>query len=262
MVPYGPLLGEMIISPEDHLRGMLDATHGLLIAKAMVLAAAEPYRAWPTASTVEGTRMGDISALIEAIKECRSDDDRRDEIFWEVSARIRGQGEACRLDLLALAAWWLGQLDQSTVARLTGTKDATVRDVTRRAFASGLTDSERLDWLEGLPVLGDGRCNSRWWFPGHGPRPRWTRIQDASPLLVLLACWNPDKFCIGGRVAIDYGLWSIPQPVYPGRETLDYLETVRKLRDLCCDSIPDATALDVDQGLRILGDRRRRRRSA
>lgn len=211
--------------------------------------------------------MGDVSALIGAITEYRSDEDRREEIFWEVSARIREQGEACRLDLLALAAWWFGQLDRSKVDGLMNTPDAAVRNTTRRALGSGLTDASRLDLLEGLPVFGNGRCNSQWWIPGHGPCPRWTRIQDASDLLVLLACWNPDEFCIGGRLAIDYGLWSIPDPVYAGRETLDYLETVRKLRDLCRDSIPDATALEVDQGLAILGDRRkaevaRRRRSA
>ena len=152
-----------------------------------------------------------IAALIGAIEEYRSAADCRDEVFWEVGARIREQGEATTLDVVGLAAWWFGRLDQPNVASLLDATNASVRAMTRSAFGTALTDKQRMDRLEGLPAFGAGAWWMRW-----GSRPRRTRIEDASPLLVVLACWNPDEFCIGGRQSIDYGLWSIQRPVFAG----------------------------------------------
>jgi len=153
-----------------------------------------------------------------------------DEVFWEVSARIRGRGEAGKLDLAALICWkrsgqghWVSDLMEMP--------DADVRCHSRAALAAGLTDQQRLDALAPLP----------------GFKSKYAIATAA------LACNDPDDFGI-----IDWrtlkGLKWIERPIVRGRgETLRYLGRVRELRDLTRGSRPRVTARNIDQALWFIG---------
>ena len=73
-----------------------------------------------------------------------------DEVFWEVSARIRERGEAGKLDLAALICWKRSGQGH-WVSDLMELPDAEVRKRSRSALAARLTDQQRLDALAPLP---------------------------------------------------------------------------------------------------------------
>lgn len=153
-----------------------------------------------------------------------------DEVFWEVSTRIRERGEAGKLDLAALICWKRsGQ--GSWVSDLMERPDAEVRECSRAAFAAGLTDQQRLDALAPLP----------------GFKSKYA-ISTA-----VLACYDPDDFGVLDWRALK-GLVLVERPIERGRgETLRYLDRLRQLRDLARGSRPNVTARNVDQGLWFIG---------
>lgn len=154
-----------------------------------------------------------------------------DEVFWDVSARIREHGEAQKLDLAALICWKRSGQGH-WVSDLMELPDAKVRGCSRAAFAAELTDQQRLDAL--APVPG---------FKG-----------KSAIATALLACFDPDEFGVLDRRAVD-GLDFIQRPVTRGRGvTLRYLGRLRELRDLVRTALPKVTARNIDQGLWHLGD--------
>jgi hypothetical protein len=153
-----------------------------------------------------------------------------DEVFWEVSSRIRTQGEAGKLDLAALISWKRsGQ--GSWVLDLMELPDSRVRRCSRPALLPGLTDQQRLDALAVLPGFHN----------------------KSSMATAVLACHDQNEFGVLDRRALN-GLENIKHPIERGRgETLRYLDRLRQLRDLVRQARPNATARNVDQGLWIIG---------
>jgi hypothetical protein len=153
-----------------------------------------------------------------------------DEVFWEVSARIREHGEASKLDLAALICWKRSGQGH-WVFDLMDMPDAEVRKHTNAALAAELTDQQRLDALAPLP----------------GFKSKYA-ISTA-----VLACNDPDDFGVLDRRALE-GLGRIERPVKRGRgETLRYLERLRELRAVAQGFRPGVTARNIDQGLWLIG---------
>jgi hypothetical protein len=153
-----------------------------------------------------------------------------DEVFWEVSARIREHGEAGKLDLAALICWKRSGQGH-WAADLMEMPDVEVRKHTSTAFADELTDQQRLDALAPLPGF-----------------KRKYAISTA-----VLACNDPDDFGVIDWRALQ-GLERIGRPVRRGRgETLRYLERLRELRALAQGFRPGVTARNIDQGLWLIG---------
>ena len=153
-----------------------------------------------------------------------------DEVFWEVSARIRTRDEAGKLDLAALICWKRsGQ--GSWVSDLMEWPDSKVRTCSRAALAPRLTDQQRLDALALLPGF-----NAK-----------------SAMATAVLACHDQDEFGVLDRRALK-GLENIERPIARGRgETLRYLNRLRELRDLVRGVRSTVTARNIDQGLWFIG---------
>jgi hypothetical protein len=154
-----------------------------------------------------------------------------DEVFWEVSSRIRDQGEAGKLDMAALICWkrsgqghWASDLMELP--------DTEVRKRSHAALTPRMADQERLDVLATLPGF---------------------KAKSAIATAVL-ACNDPAEFGVLDRRALD-GLRRIERPIIRGRgETLRYLVRLRELRDLASIARPGVTARNVDQSLWLVGN--------
>jgi hypothetical protein len=124
-----------------------------------------------------------------------------DQVFWEVSARIREQGEAGKLELAALICW-KRSAQGHWVSDLLELSDAAVRKRSRAAFAVQLTDQQRLDALAPLPGF----------------------MSKSAIATAVLACHDPDEFGVLDWRALK-GLKLIGRPIARGRgETLRYLD--------------------------------------
>ena len=153
-----------------------------------------------------------------------------DEVFWQINAHICEQGEAGKLELAALICWKRSGQGH-WVSDLMELPDAEVRERSRAALATGLTDQQRLDFLAPLPGF---------------------RSKSALATAVL-ACNDPDEFGVLDWRALE-GLQRIDRPIKRGRgETLRYLNRVRELRDLTRGSRRSVTARNIDQGLWFIG---------
>jgi hypothetical protein len=153
-----------------------------------------------------------------------------DEVFWEVHARIREQGDAGKLDMAALICWKRSGQGH-WVSDLMELPDALVRERSRAALTARLTDQQRLDALALLPGF---------------------RTKSAIATAVL-ACNDPDEFGVLDRRALT-GLERIERPITRGRgETLRYLNRLRELRNLTRGLRSNVTARNIDQGLWFIG---------
>lgn len=172
--------------------------------------------------------------LLAAIGAYDAADNRYDEVFTEIGQRITQGREAGKLDLAALITWKRsGQ--GAWVKDLLATPEARVRKVTRQAFAA---DGD-LAVLRTLAIL-----------PGFGSR---------GPIATaLMAAYAPREWAVLDRRASD-ALTDLERPIgrHSGR-TLRYLATVRDLRNELAVRQPGITAREIDKGLFILGDPRRR----
>ena len=154
-----------------------------------------------------------------------------DEVFWEVSSRIREQGEAGKLELAALICWKRSGQGH-WVSDLMELPDTEARKRSHAAFAPRMTDQERLDVLATLPGF---------------------KAKSAIATAVL-ACNDPAEFGVLDRRALD-GLRRIERPIKLGRgETLRYLDRLRQLRDLVSVARPGVTARNLDQSLWFIGN--------
>lgn len=124
-----------------------------------------------------------------------------DEVFWEVSARIRARGEVGKLDLAALISWKRsGQ--GSWVSDLMELPDSEVRRHSHAALVARLTDQQRLDALAPLP----------------GSNAKYAMST------VVLACYDQDQFGVIDWRTLN-GLENIERAIERGHgETLRYLD--------------------------------------
>jgi hypothetical protein len=152
-----------------------------------------------------------------------------DEVFWQISKRLREQGCATKADVAALICWKRsGQ--GSWVTDLLKTPEAEVREATKKAFAA-TNDQQCLDELAVLPGFGS----------------------KFAVALTLLTAYDPENFGVVDRRALK-GLERLGCPIKRGRgETLRYLVRVRELRDKIRTARVDATCRNVDQGLYVIG---------
>jgi hypothetical protein len=153
-----------------------------------------------------------------------------DEVFWEVSARIRERGEAGKLDLAALISWKRSGQGH-WVSDLMELPDTEVRKRSSEALVPRMTDQERLDVLAPLPGF---------------------KVKSAIATAVL-ACNDPAEFGVLDRRTL-VGLRRIERPIKLGRgQTLRYLSSLRELRDLAGVARSGVTARNIDQGLWFIG---------
>ncbi len=156
-----------------------------------------------------------------------------DDVFWEVSVRVRESGSAGKLDVAALAVWKRSAQGSRWIKMLMLLPERDVRRHTAAAFAAG-TDDARLRLLSPVPGL-----------------------TSSGPLATALLCaHDPVEFAVMDRRSLK-GLRLLGcelSAALRGRaRTVAYFALARDLRQGVRRLGGEFTARDVDRGLYILG---------
>lgn len=179
-----------------------------------------------------------LRRIVEGAAQYDKDHPYYDTVFNDTGSRLRKQGHATKEDIAILSFWKSINLSTPWARRFLDLDPQMVEDASKQAFRDEASDEDRLSALSVLPGF------YYWRGPTGGAIPS-----------TLLCCWDPENYAVTD-IRVREALDSLG---VTAKGLLEYLQTVRNIRDSIRSLGLDATARDVDKGLFILaGDRRRR----
>lgn len=173
----------------------------------------------------------ELATLREAIGRYDSDLPYYDEIFEEVSGRIRQARSVGKLDIAGLV-FWKRIRSEKVAGSLLQLPEDEIRRTTASALADDVPETERLRILGRLPGFGGT------WAVGSS----------------VLAAWKPEEFAVTDRRARRALTEVLEVSTEDVISYMSYIRTVRAIRNQVAESDRLAvTARDVDKALFVLG---------
>jgi hypothetical protein len=162
------------------------------------------------------------SAMRKALTTYRLD---YDDVFDDIHERLATNGHATKLDLAALITWKHIQ-NATWMKDMLALPKGTVESKTREAFAAGMSDSDRIAALHGLPGFGSGHAFTS----------------------ALLAVWHPSEFGVFDTRASSRGWQKVVTPACVCSRT-DLPVYFDHLRQIAREMGADWTPRKVDMAL-------------
>jgi hypothetical protein len=177
-------------------------------------------RLCPTAPTLLAT--GSPSAMRDALAAYKPN---YDDVFDDIHQRLAANGYATKLDLAALITWKHIQ-NATWMSDMLALPKGTVEAKTREAFAAGISDSDRVAALRGIPGFGSGHALTS----------------------ALLAVWHPSEFGTFDTRASSRGWQKVVTPACVCSRT-DLPVYFDHLRQIATEMGADWTPRKVDMAL-------------